>query len=91
MKTLSRSLAAYFRPSAPKSSGHLHRTARQKSQRLAATLYVQLETSKGEAGVNVWPTRRVDVDPFEGDHYAQDWADALQRVQTYAGITELVK
>ena len=91
MNALSRSLAAYFRPSAPKSSGHLHRTARQKSQRLAATLHVQLETHKGEAGVNVWPTRRVDVDPFEGDHYAQDWADALQRVQAYAGITELVK
>ncbi len=91
MKALSRNLAAYFRAPAPKSSGHLNRSARQKAKKLAATLHVELEKAQGEAGVNVWPTRQVEVDPFEGDHYAQDWADALQRVQTYAGMSTLVR
>ncbi len=91
MKTLGRMLAATFRPAAPKSAGQLHRAARHKARKLAATLFIELETFRGETGVNVWPTRAIDEDPFEGDHYAMDWADALDRVRSYAGIQALVK
>jgi hypothetical protein len=67
------------------------RAARVKARKLVATLHVELETTRGEAGVNVWPTRNIESDPFEGDHYAVDWDDALQRVQTYAGVAALVR
>lgn len=46
---------------------------------------------RGEADVNVWPSRPIEVDPFDGDHYAQDWSGALDRIQAYAGISALVK
>ena len=91
MKTLSRMLVQAFKPAPPKSSGARMRAARLKARELATTLHVELETTRGESGVDVWPTRNIEDDPFEGDHYALDWEDALQRVQTYAGITALVK
>ena len=91
MKTLSRNLASLFKPVALKRPGQLHRAARQKAKKLAATLHVQIETFKGESGLNVWPTKRIDLDPFDGDHHAQDWSDALQRVQTYAEIQALIR
>lgn len=68
MKTLGRMLAATFKPAAPKSAGQLHRAARHKARKLAATLHVELETFRGETGVNVWPTRTVDDDPFADYH-----------------------
>lgn len=36
----------------------------------------------------VWGPKGVDLanDPYEGDHYAQNWADALERVQTYVKV-----
>ena len=91
MKTLSRNLASLFKPVALKKPGQLHRAARQKTKRLAATLHVQIETFKGESGLNVRPTKRIDVDPFDGDHYAQDWTDALQRVQAYSEFQALIR
>ena len=91
MKTLGRMLAQAFKPAPPKSPGVRMRVARIKARKLAATLHVELETTRGESGVNVWPTRNIEDDPFEGDHYAVDWDGALQRVQTYAGVAALVR
>ena len=91
MKTLSRMLAQAFKPAPSKLPGVRMRGAMLKARKLAATLHVELETTRGESGVNVWPTRNIADDPFEGDHYAVDWEGALQRVQTYAGSATLVK
>ncbi len=35
--------------------------------------------------MNVWPPKGLaGEDPFEGDHYATDWVEALSMVQRYA-------
>lgn len=83
MKTLSRELGALFRPAPPR-RGDPHRKARERAKALAARLGVEVERLAG-GGMNVWPPRGLasHADPFEGDHYAQDWPDALQRVEAY--------
>jgi len=91
MTTLGRLIAPYFGPATPKSPRHRHRAARHKAMKLAATLHLELETLRGESGVNVWPTKAIEDDPYEGDHYATDWEDALGMVRSYAGIQALVK
>jgi hypothetical protein len=91
MTKLGRMIAPYFRPTAPKSPAQRHRAARYKARKLAATLHLELETFRGETGVNVWPTKHIEDDPFDGDHYAEDWEDALGRIRSYAVIRALVK
>jgi len=91
MTQLGRMIAPYFRPSAPKSPAQRHRAARHKARKLAATLHLELETFRGETGLNVWPTKPIDDDPFDGDHYAEDWEDALGRIRSYAAIRALIK
>jgi len=91
MKTLSRNLSAMFKPPGPKRANQLHRAAREKAKLIASTLHVELERRKGESGLNVWPTKPLDADPFEGDHYAEDWQDALLRLNAYAAIATLVR
>lgn len=66
MTKLGRMIAPYFRPAAPKSPAQRHRAARHKARKLAATLHLELETFRGETGVNVWPTKPIDDDPFDG-------------------------
>ena len=91
MTTLGRLITPYFQPRAPKSPRQRHRAARHKAMKLASTLHLELETLRGESGVNVWPTKAIEDDPFEGDHYATDWEDALGMVRSYASIKKLVK
>ena len=91
MTKLGRMIAPYFRPAAPKSPARRHRAARYKARKLAATLHLELETFRGETGLNVWPTKPIDDDPFDGDHYAEDWEDALGRIRSYAAIGALIK
>ena len=91
MKTLSRRLTATFKTARPKSAGQLQRMARHKAQRLAATLYVELEILRGETGVNVWPTKAIDDDPFDGDHYAHCWEDAVVMLKAYADLPPLLR
>ena len=91
MTKLGRMIAPYFRPTAPKSPAQRHRAARYKARKFAATLHLELETFRGETGVNVWPTKHIEDDPFDGDHYAEDWEGALGRIRSYAVIRALVK
>jgi len=67
--------------------------ARRKARALAAKHDIHIETYRSYDGFNtiiVWG--QPDVcddearDPFFGDHYADDWADALERVQEYAKL-----
>lgn len=65
------------------------RGARQKAKALAASHGIEIEVEPGRGGnVIVWGLRDIPdaEDPYEGDHYANDWADALDRVQAYADI-----
>ena len=69
--------------------------ARNKARRLAKAFGIEIETerrSDGYSSIIVWGPSwagGVDeeaVDPFYGDHYADDWADALGRVEDYVAL-----
>ena len=80
MKTLQTALGAMFRAPRPADP---HRRAREAARRLGAEIGACFEKLPG-GGMNVWPPKGCQADPFEGDHYAPDWSDALARVRAYA-------
>ena len=71
-------------------------TVRRKARALAAKHGIEIETYRsygfGEpyTTIIVWGQSGIcddeERDPFYGDHYADDWADALERVQEYAKL-----
>jgi hypothetical protein len=71
-------------------------TARRKARALAAKHDIHIEAERmwdgGEYYTRIIVWGQPDVcddearDPFYGDHYADDWADALERVQEYAKL-----
>jgi len=71
-------------------------TIRRKAQRLANEYGIDIETYRsydfGEynSSIIVWGQRDIcddeARDPFFGDHYADDWTDALERVQEYVKL-----
>lgn len=87
MKTLSTSLGRLFKPT-PTRKPDAQRKAREEAKRFAALHGIAIEALKG-GGMNVWPPRSFHLqDPWEGDHYAQDWSEALPMVRTYAGLEQ---
>jgi hypothetical protein len=71
-------------------------TVRRKARALAAKHGIEIETYRnyddGEyyTQIIVWGLSGIcddeERDPFCGDHYADDWADALERVQEYVKL-----
>tara|TARA_R110000868_G_scaffold31243_1_gene114622 strand:- start:1512 stop:2252 length:741 start_codon:yes stop_codon:yes gene_type:complete len=67
---------------------------RTKARALANAHNIEIEVaiygfgSERDVSIIVWGPRGValDNDPFEGDHYADDWADALARVEDYVKL-----
>lgn len=70
-------------------------TVRRKARELAAKHVIEIETYLDCDGLRIIVWGQDDVcdveglDPFWGDHYADDWADALERVQEYAKLAKL--
>lgn len=83
MKTLSTSLSKLFRPT-PTRRPDTQRKAREEAKRLAKAHGVGIEALK-DGGMNVWPPKSFSgEDPWAGDHFAQDWREALLMVRAYA-------
>lgn len=71
-------------------------TIRRKARTLAAKHGIEIETYRSydfgdyHNSIIVWGQPGVcddeERDPFCGDHYADDWADALERVQEYVKL-----
>ncbi len=80
MKTLRTALNTMFRPGR---AADPHRRAREEARRLGAAIGACFEKLPG-GGMNVWPPKGCQADPFEADHYAPDWSEALARVRAYA-------
>lgn len=85
MKALGKLLAATFTAPAPKNPD-THRKAREEAKRLAALCGCEIE--KCDSGWNVWPPKNAPTDPFDGDHYGQNWTEVLALVRHYAGKGE---
>lgn len=82
MKALTRALTAALKPPGRRGNPDPHCRARQRAKCLAVEHSIELEPCA--PGINVWPPRGLSVDPFEGDHYASDWSEALAMVEAYA-------
>ena len=88
MHTLEKNLGQLFKP-VPARRSDPDRKAREEAKALAKEHGITLEAFKpGEgSGLNVWPSGTMKrSDPWEGDHYAQDWKEAMHMVRTYAGL-----
>jgi hypothetical protein len=59
------------------------RRDREKAKALATQHGIEIEDVRG-GGFNVWPPKDfTGEDPHEGDHYANDWHEALAHVSAY--------
>lgn len=86
MRQLQRSLKLTFAPTRPRQT-RAARGARLEAVHTAAQHGIEIEPfdRSGGGGMNVWPPKGLaGEDPFEGDHYATDWVEALSMVQRYA-------
>lgn len=81
---LEKDLGKLFNAPAPKKRD-TQRRQREEAKKLAAAHGIEIEKFS-EGGMNVWPPRALDeaLDPYAGDHYADDWAQALAMVKQYA-------
>ena len=82
MKQLRRSLQGLFSAARPHAKD-VHRRARERAVALAGQCGAEIERLR-DSGFNVWPPAGLAADPFDGDHFAQDWAEVLDIVTTYA-------
>jgi hypothetical protein len=84
MHALSRALTRAFRP-APARRPDPHRAAREAAKPLAKEHGILIE--REGSVLCVWPPLSFKgADPWDGDHGAQNWAEALVMVRHYAGI-----
>lgn len=85
VKALTKALRATFSAPATRKPDSF-RAAREEAKRLAAEHAIDIERMR-DGGMNVWPPKgRAVDDPFEGDHFACDWGEALRMVRAYAGV-----
>lgn len=80
MKLLQSALRSLFSEPSPVDA---HERSRAQARKLGAELGVCFEALP-DGGMNVWPPKECQSDPFEADHYACNWSEALERVQAYA-------
>lgn len=86
---LDRELSRIFRASKPKQAD-AQRRFREKAKALAEAHGIEIEKLR-DGGMNVWPPKAIadtPHDPFEGDHYADDWEAACGMCEQYAAIAK---
>lgn len=87
LQQLERSLGKLFNAPAKKKAD-LYRRQREEAKRLAALHKIEIEKMAG-SGMNVWAPAAIadtEQDPFNGDHFAGDWGEALEMVKKYAEL-----
>ncbi len=74
-----------FKVSAPKKPD-TQRRQRERAKALAGEHGIEIEKFTEGGGMNVWPPKSLgdSGDPFDGDHYASDWVEALSMIEQYA-------
>ena len=84
MTTLQRRLGQMFKAPAPRKPDQF-RLEREGAKRMAADCGAVIEPLGKDGGMNVWPPKGLEGDPFDGDHYCADWQEAYIMVRTYQG------
>ena len=87
LKQLEQALARVFKSPSPKKSDP-QRRQREEAKQLASEHGIEIEKLR-EGGMNVWPPKALSdcLDPFEGDHFAEDWTDVLSMVKQYVAAS----
>lgn len=88
LRQLEQALGTIFKAPAARKPD-TQRRQRERAKALAAEHGIEIEKFS-EGGMNVWPPRALDDsrDPFAGDHFADDWADALSMVEQYVALLQ---
>jgi hypothetical protein len=90
MSRLSRMIGSAFKAPATKKPD-VYRKEREEAKRLASICGCEIE--RCGSGWNVWPPKESATgsihpgtltDPFDGDHYCQDWREVLEMVKHWA-------
>ena len=85
LSQLDKALGKMFSAPAPKKPD-TQRRSREQAKALAAQHGIEIEKFK-EGGMNVWAPQSLTAnDPFEGDHFADDWTAALEMVKAYVAL-----
>jgi hypothetical protein len=86
LRKLEKAFGKLFQAS-PKKPSDPHRKSRTKAKLLAAEHGIEVE-KLAEGGMNVWAPDWVPEaqDPFAGDHFANDWAEALSMIEQYIAL-----
>lgn len=68
-------------------SKDIYRKPREKAKALAAEHGIEIEKLT-DGGMNVWAPDSLpeNLDPFAGDHFANDWSEACSMVEAYAAL-----
>lgn len=88
MKKMERDLGAIFAPKkVARGSKDPSRRAREKAKKIATMHGIEIEKFP-DGGMNVWAPESLGgvEDPFDGDHYAGSWEEALGMVEEYAKL-----
>ena len=87
MKSIQATLHTMFRPPRKRLRADPHRKAREHAKALAHKHGIEIE-SFPDGGMMVWPPAGLEDDPFEGDHFANDWHEALNMLKAYAAALD---
>jgi len=90
LQQLEMSLGKLFNAPAKKKAD-LYRRQREEAKRLAALHNIEIEKLV-EGGMNVWAPAAIadtEQDPFNGDHFASNWDEAVEMVKKYAELVSV--
>lgn len=87
LKQLEQALGSVFKSPSPRKPDP-QRRQREEAKQLASKHGIEIEKLR-EGGMNVWPPKALPdcLDPFDGDHFAEDWTDVLSMVKDYVAAS----
>ena len=76
-----------FRPPRKRLRADPHRKACERARAPAHKHDIEIERFP-DGGMMVWPPVGLEDDPFESDHFANDWHEALNMLKAYAVVLD---
>ena len=87
MKSIQATLHTMFHPPRKRLRADPHRKARERTKALAHKHGIEIERFP-DGGMMLWPPAGIEDDPFEGDHFANDWHEALSMPEACAAALD---
>lgn len=85
LRHLEKAMGRLFKAPAKKQPD-TQRRSREEAKRLATIHEIEIEKLR-DGGMNVWAPKGLAADdPFDGDHFADDWNAALEMINAYVAL-----